>query len=119
MGIRRGSISTPIIADGLVFNMDAANRASYPKSGTIITNTISNTTGSLINDHIFLVTTLKKDKITIYLKGVISGNPIVKNFNLNDYKIIHLVRNNTFNTAISNYINDNKDKNIIIPKTHI
>ena len=28
MGIRRGSISTPIIADGLVFNMDAANRAS-------------------------------------------------------------------------------------------
>ncbi len=39
-----------------------------------------------INDHIFLVTTLKKDKITIYLKGVISGNPIVKNFNLNDYK---------------------------------
>ena len=29
MGIRRGSISTPIIADGLVFNMDAANRASF------------------------------------------------------------------------------------------
>ena len=28
MGIRRGSISTPIIADGLVLNIDAANRAS-------------------------------------------------------------------------------------------
>jgi len=35
MGIRRGSISTPIIADGLVFNMDAANRAStIPSSAT-------------------------------------------------------------------------------------
>ena len=54
MSGRVGSITTDIIADGLVFNMDAANRASYPKSGTIITNTISNTTGSLINDPIFL-----------------------------------------------------------------
>jgi hypothetical protein len=35
MGIRRGSISTPIIADGLVFNMDAANRAVNSISGTI------------------------------------------------------------------------------------
>ena len=35
MGIRRGSISTPIIADGLVFNMDAANRAStIPSTST-------------------------------------------------------------------------------------
>ena len=36
MGIRRGSISTPIIADGLVFNMDAANRAStIPSNDTV------------------------------------------------------------------------------------
>jgi len=35
MGIRRGSISTPIIADGLVFNMDPANRAStVPSTST-------------------------------------------------------------------------------------
>lgn len=34
MGIRRGSISTPIIADGLVFNIDAANRASTIPSTT-------------------------------------------------------------------------------------
>ena len=28
---------------------------------------------------------------------------------LNDYKIIHLIRTNVFHTAISNYINDNKE----------
>jgi len=51
MGIRRGEISTPIIADGLIFNMDAANRACYPRTGTNIINT-SNTSisGSLVND---------------------------------------------------------------------
>ena len=48
MGIRIGSISTPIIADGLVFNMDAANRASYPKTGTTITDTIGNINGTII-----------------------------------------------------------------------
>ena len=41
MGIRRGSISTPIIADGLVFNMDAANRACYPRTGATTHNTIN------------------------------------------------------------------------------
>ncbi len=46
MGIRRGSISTPIIVDGLVFNMDAANRASYPRTGTTITETINSVTGT-------------------------------------------------------------------------
>jgi hypothetical protein len=40
MGIRRGSISTPIIADGLVFNMDAANRASYVPDAATSYNTI-------------------------------------------------------------------------------
>ena len=41
-----GSITTPIITDGLVFNMDAANRASYPKTGTVITDTINSATGT-------------------------------------------------------------------------
>ena len=41
MGIRRGSITTGIIADGLVFNMDAANRASYVPNGTTSFNTLN------------------------------------------------------------------------------
>ena len=39
MSGRVGSITTDIVSDGLVFNMDAANRASYPKSGTTVFNT--------------------------------------------------------------------------------
>ena len=53
MGIRRGSISTPIIADGLVFNMDAANRAStIPSTSTLKTfNTIDTSiSGSIVTD---------------------------------------------------------------------
>lgn len=50
MGVSRGSITTRIVKDGLVFNMDSANRASYPKTGTDIFNTINlNNTGSLKN----------------------------------------------------------------------
>lgn len=50
-----GSITTPIITDGLVFNMDAANRASYPRTGTIITDTISNiSSGSFQSDPTFV-----------------------------------------------------------------
>ena len=49
MGIRRGSISTPIVVDGLVLNMDAANRASYPKTGTTGTDTINSNSGTLTN----------------------------------------------------------------------
>ena len=47
MGIRRGSISTPIIVDGLIFNMDAANRACYPKTGTTATDTVGNVNGTI------------------------------------------------------------------------
>lgn len=54
MGIRRGSISTPIIADGLVFNIDPANRASYPKTGTNVFNTLNaSISGSFANDVAF------------------------------------------------------------------
>ena len=56
MGIRRGSILTPIIADGLVFNMDAANRAStIPSTSTDKTfNTVdTSVSGSFINDTFY------------------------------------------------------------------
>ena len=54
MGIRRGSISTPIIADGLVFNMDAANRASYIPDATTSFNTINTSqTGSIQDTGMF------------------------------------------------------------------
>ena len=43
MGISRGNITTNIIKKGLVFNMDAANRASYPKTGTTATDTTTTT----------------------------------------------------------------------------
>lgn len=42
-----GSITTGIITDGLVFNMDAANRASYPRTGTTATDTIDNNNGTI------------------------------------------------------------------------
>jgi hypothetical protein len=49
-----GSITTGIIADGLIFNMDPANRASYPKTGTVMTDVISNTTsGSFESGTVF------------------------------------------------------------------
>ena len=54
--MKYGSITTGIIADGLVFNMDAANRASYPKTGTTVTDTIdydvnTNNTGTFSNNN--------------------------------------------------------------------
>ena len=55
MGIRRGSISTPIIADGLVFNIDAANRASYVPNATTSFNTIDlSQSGSFINNPTYI-----------------------------------------------------------------
>ena len=50
-----GSITTDIIKNGLVFNMDAANRVSYVPNATINKNTINlSQTGSFINDTAFL-----------------------------------------------------------------
>ena len=63
MGGRVGSITTEIIADGLVFNMDAANRASYVPYATasynttkpLGTNSISSSlAGQLYNDTSFI-----------------------------------------------------------------
>jgi len=56
MGISRGNITTNIIKSGLVFNMDAANRAStIPSTSTDKTfNTIDTSiSGSFINDTIY------------------------------------------------------------------
>jgi len=53
MSGRVGSITTDIIADGLVFNMDPANRASYPKTGTTTTDTIGNQVGTLSSSPTF------------------------------------------------------------------
>tara|TARA_R110002012_G_scaffold307082_1_gene512373 strand:+ start:294 stop:1010 length:717 start_codon:yes stop_codon:yes gene_type:complete len=47
MGIRRGEITTDIIRNGLVFNMDAANRASIIPSST--TSTAFNTVNTVIS----------------------------------------------------------------------
>ena len=48
-----GSITTPIVVDGLVINIDAANRASYPKTGTTWTDTINGNNGTLTNGPAF------------------------------------------------------------------
>ena len=53
MSGRVGSITTPIITDGLVLNLDAANRASYPKTGTIWNDTINGNNGTLTNGPTF------------------------------------------------------------------
>lgn len=48
--MKYGSITTGIIADGLAFNMDAANRSSYPRTGPTIHDTVGNVTGTLSGD---------------------------------------------------------------------
>jgi len=54
MGGRVGSITADIIADGLVFNMDAANRASYIPDAIKSHNTINlSQTGSLQDTGMF------------------------------------------------------------------
>jgi len=53
MGISRGNITTNIIKSGLVFNLDAANRASYPKTGTTAIDTVDNVNGTLTNGTAF------------------------------------------------------------------
>jgi hypothetical protein len=70
MSGRVGSITTDIIADGLVFNMDAANRAStIPSTNTTTTfNTINlSQSGSFINDTFY-------DSSTISPSYALDGN---------------------------------------------
>ncbi len=48
-----GNTTTNIIKSGLVFNMDAANRASYPRTGTTWFDTIGTNNGTLTNNPLF------------------------------------------------------------------
>jgi hypothetical protein len=50
MSGRVGSITTDIIADGLIFNMDPANRASYPRTGGFTYNTINMAISGALSD---------------------------------------------------------------------
>ena len=70
MGTRRGEITTKIVSDGLVFNMDAANRAStIPSTATTKTfNTVNlSQSGSFINDTIY-------DSSTVTPSYALDGN---------------------------------------------
>ena len=49
-----GSITTPIVTDGLLFNMDAANMASYPETGTTVTDTVGNIAGTMTSAEMFI-----------------------------------------------------------------
>ena len=68
--MRMGSITTDLVSDGLVFNMDAANRAStIPSTSTTETfNTVNlSQSGSFINDTIY-------DSSTITPSYALDGN---------------------------------------------
>jgi hypothetical protein len=55
MGIRRGEITTKIVSDGLIFNFDAANRASYVNGSTKTFNTVNlSQSGSFLNSPTFV-----------------------------------------------------------------
>ena len=109
MGIRRGSISTPIITDGLYFHLDAANRASYPRTGTKVYNTISPISGSFINntsvDYSVGQGVFDFDGIddAIYLEGTDNANSWLIPSNSTDPFSIS-VWFNTDNTSNSQYL---------------
>ena len=74
-----GSIRTPIITDGLVFNMDAANRASYVPDATKSHNTINlSQTGSLQDTAMFSA----DDKGVFVCDGVDTGIALNSTSNL-------------------------------------
>ncbi len=50
MGVSRGNITTRIVKDGLVFNMDTANRACYPKTGANMFNTLNTSLSASLQD---------------------------------------------------------------------
>jgi len=86
--MKYGSITTGIIADGLVFNMDAANRASYPKTGTKSFNTIDTTNTGSLDGTIFqsnLPLSFDFDGVddTIELNGRVAESNIQTNITIN------------------------------------
>ena len=79
MSGRVGSITTDIVSDGLVFNMDAANRASYIPNATKSHNTINlSQTGSLQTTGMFST----DDKGVFVCGGVDTGIALNSTSNL-------------------------------------
>lgn len=79
MSGRAGEIITDIVEDGLVFNMDAANRVSYPKTGDTWFDTIGTNQASFHGPQ--FDTLYNKD--SIYFDGsddyLITGNAGISN----------------------------------------
>lgn len=100
MGISRGNITTNIIKSGLVFNMDPANRASYPKTGTTITDTISGvSSGSLESDPTF------EENIAFDYDGIDDYLQVGPSVSLNGNFTISLWYKNTSGGTPSGYRN--------------
>ena len=73
-----GSITTPIITDGLVFNMDAANRASYPRSTTAVLNdTINGNGGTANSSPTFINDVFDFDGTDDYFQYSVTPNDLV------------------------------------------
>ena len=77
-----GSITTGIITDGLVFNMDAANRASYPGTGNKTFNTIDTSISGTFNadaefDSSTITPSFAFDGATDYISGTSQEIPNV------------------------------------------
>jgi hypothetical protein len=89
-----GSITTSIIADGLVFNMDAANRASTKPISTITTsfNTIdTNVSGAFSDNGIFDSSTITPS----FAFGGTDDNIDIDSFNLGTNNTISMWYNST------------------------
>jgi len=101
--MKYGSITTGIIADGLVFNMDAANRAStIPSTSTNKAfNTIDTTvSGSFINDTMYDSSTVSPsyafDGGTDYIKPNNSSLFQLANFTLSSWIKLSSINSNQF-----------------------
>jgi len=95
-----GSITTGIIADGLIFNMDPANRASYPKTGIVISDVIGNTTsGSIANDPTF------SEDIAFNFDGVDQYIDIIPNFSITNSSTTSIWYKNTSGGTPGGYRN--------------
>ena len=73
-----GSITTPIITDGLVFHVDAANRASYPRSTTAVLNdTINGNGGTANSSPTFINDVFDFDGTDDYFQYSVTPNDLV------------------------------------------
>ena len=73
-----GSITTPIVTDGLVFHVDAANRASYPRSTTAVLNdTINGNGGTANSSPTFIDNVFDFDGTDDYFQYSVTPNNLV------------------------------------------